>query len=567
MHDPEQATAYAAADFDAPHQAFVDLFASIFSDITAAAPLTGVVLDIGCGPGDVALRFAAAHPQCSVLGIDAASAMLDAGRQLRQHHPAGSRLRVECRDALSPWLTPDGQPQRFATLISNSLLHHLHQPNQLWQSIKRLAYPRSAGGSRFFLMDLRRPDDEASLAAMVERYAANEPEILRRDFAASLAAALRPEEVAEQLRAAGLIDLTVETYGDRHLLVFGRVYADDPAPDPHGYGDKAGRSEIDSRLSRSPRGVVQSLAFTKMHGLGNDFVVIDGIRQSVDLSPQNLRHLADRHRGIGCDQILVVEPSNSPDADFRYRIFNADGGEVEHCGNGARCFAAFVQRAALTTKNCVIVETLAGLLTLDIERRHADHLGADVRVAMGVPTFSPDAIPFDATHADVTARDNGDFCLRLEPDVDAEPAVPTAPSESLRSVRFTVVGLGNPHAVIEVDNIDKAPVERLGRALQSHPAFPRSVNVGFAQVTGSDGLRVRVFERGAGETEACGTGATAAMVAFAKRARIKPRTTVTLNGGELVIEWKGEGEHALMSGPARVVFDGQINLAAFPVPQ
>jgi diaminopimelate epimerase len=274
------------------------------------------------------------------------------------------------------------------------------------------------------------------------------------------------------------------------------------------------------------------LAFTKMHGLGNDFVVIDAIAQTVDLTAEQVRFLADRRFGVGCDQVLLVERPQTAEADFRYRIYNADGGEVEQCGNGARCFARFVRDKGLTDRDTIRVETLGGPLTLVVE---AD---SQVRVNMGVPRLEPAEIPFTAP-----AR-----AERYDLDVDG--------------TRYAIgaVSMGNPHAVLQVDDVDTAPVESLGPRIESHPSFPRRVNAGFMQVVDRTHIRLRVFERGAGETLACGTGACAAVVAGRVQNLLDDTVAVDLPGGRLVISWTGPGEPVFMTGPATNVFEGTIEL-------
>ncbi|WP_297527955.1 diaminopimelate epimerase [Thiohalobacter sp.] len=274
------------------------------------------------------------------------------------------------------------------------------------------------------------------------------------------------------------------------------------------------------------------LEFTKMHGLGNDFVVIDGIHQTVPTDAATLARLADRRRGIGCDQILIVEPPRAPGAEFRYRIFNADGGEVEQCGNGARCFARFVREKGLTDRDRFPVETLAGVIELRVRDDE------QVEVDMGVPRLEPAEIPFEAP-----AR-----APRYALEVAGE------------TLEVGAVSMGNPHAVLEVDDVDSAPVARLGPAIEHHPRFPRRTNVGFMQVVAPDHIRLRVHERGAGETEACGTGACAAMVIGRLWGRLDPEVTVSLPGGDLVISWAGEGTPVIMTGPAETVFEGSIEL-------
>ncbi|MDR2259501.1 MAG: diaminopimelate epimerase [Azoarcus sp.] len=274
------------------------------------------------------------------------------------------------------------------------------------------------------------------------------------------------------------------------------------------------------------------LRFTKMHGLGNDFVLIDATRAPVDLNPARVRALADRHFGIGCDQLLVVEPPTRADADFRYRIFNADGGEVEQCGNGVRCFARFVYDKGLTGKRTIRVETRAGIIAPTLT---GDGL---VTVDMGVPVFDPARIPF-------TSRSDA----VVQPlDVDGQ------------TVAITALSMGNPHAVQVVADVAGAPVAELGARLASHPDFPARVNAGFAEVVDAHHIRLRVYERGAGETLACGTGACAAAVAVILRGLASSPVRVDTRGGRLDIAWAGPGGPVLMTGPAVTVFEGEISL-------
>lgn len=281
------------------------------------------------------------------------------------------------------------------------------------------------------------------------------------------------------------------------------------------------------------------LEFTKMHGLGNDFMVIDLVSQRLRLSPDQIRQLADRHFGVGFDQLLVVEPPENPDVDFCYRIFNADGSEVQQCGNGARCFARFVRERRLTRKDLLRVETASGVIELSI-----DDLGW-VTVNMGAPRFAPDEIPFVA---------------------DAEALVYLVQVDG-RTVELSTVNMGNPHAVLLVDNVETAAVETLGPALESHPRFPERVNVGFLQVVDRHQARLRVFERGTGETLACGTGACAAAVAGIRRGLLDSPVKVALPGGELEIRWAGPGEPVIMIGPTARVYDGVIRLPDVAVPE
>lgn len=272
--------------------------------------------------------------------------------------------------------------------------------------------------------------------------------------------------------------------------------------------------------------------FTKMHGLGNDFVVLDAVSQNVRVNPKVVRQLADRHRGVGCDQVLIVEPPLNPENDFRYRIFNQDGSEVEQCGNGARCFARFVRDRRLSAKRRLMVETLGGVITLTYGK------GNLVTVGMGIPRLEPEQIPFEAT--------------------SREPVYTVEAGGN--NVELSAVSMGNPHAVLLVDDVDSAPVETLGPLLESHPRFPQRVNVGFMQIVNRQEVRLRVFERGVGETEACGSGACAAMVAGYIRGLLDDRVRVNLKGGHLQIEWQGGEHQLLMTGPATTVFEGQIQL-------
>ncbi|MEN9461152.1 MAG: hypothetical protein RIS84_1172 [Pseudomonadota bacterium] len=274
------------------------------------------------------------------------------------------------------------------------------------------------------------------------------------------------------------------------------------------------------------------LNFVKMQGLGNDFVMIDAMKQPVILSNEQLRHLADRRFGVGCDQILFVEPSQIAGVDFRYRIFNADGGEVQQCGNGARCFARFVHDQGLTDKTEIVVETQKGLIYPRIE---AD---GEITVNMGLPRFTPAEIPFLADTASIQY-----------------------PIEVLGKIQqISVVSMGNPHAVLVVDAVDTAPVGEVGAALESHSRFPERVNVGFMQILDRHNIRLRVFERGSGETLACGTGACAAVVAGQRLGLLDEGVSVQTRGGSLTIRWAGENEPVLMRGAAVRVFEGVIEL-------
>jgi diaminopimelate epimerase len=269
-----------------------------------------------------------------------------------------------------------------------------------------------------------------------------------------------------------------------------------------------------------------------MHGLGNDFVVVDAVSRKVFFNKQQIERLSDRNLGIGFDQLLVVEPPSNPDMDFRYRIYNSDGSEVEHCGNGARCFVKFVLDRGLTNKSTINVETKRGAIQL---RVMDDGL---VTVDMGAPSFQPEDLPFIAEPFDslysIMAGDEEYF--------------------------ITPVSVGNPHAVIKVNALLDEEVARVGELLECHERFPNKVNVGFMQVLNSAEINLRVYERGVGETQACGTGACAAVVAGIKQGWLSSKVTVHTLGGDLHIEWQGEGSSIFMTGPAEKVFEGQIYL-------
>lgn len=275
------------------------------------------------------------------------------------------------------------------------------------------------------------------------------------------------------------------------------------------------------------------LKFSKMHGLGNDFVVIDGMRQYVAFTPEQIRALGDRHTGIGFDQLLLVEPPEAPGADFRYRIFNADGGEVEQCGNGARCFVRFVHDQGLTTKDAIVVETKRGIIHPRLE---ADGL---VTVDMGQPRFAPAEIPFES-------------------DTDAPEQSLALPDDTVLSIG--AVSMGNPHAVTVVADVDTAPVAIQGPQVENHVRFPERVNAGFMQIVDRHNIRLRVYERGAGETLACGTGACAAVVSGIRRGLLDTPVRVQTRGGELKIAWQGPGQPVIMTGPAVTVFTGEIDV-------
>ena len=286
------------------------------------------------------------------------------------------------------------------------------------------------------------------------------------------------------------------------------------------------------------------LTFTKMQGAGNDFVVLDATRAPLQLSREQLRHLGDRRFGVGADQILVVEPARSADADFGYRIFNNTGDEVEHCGNGARCFVRFVHDRGLTTKSTVTVDTVNNRLQL--------HLQPDGRVTvdMNKPVFDLDRIPFDATG--LQPRREGNF--ELWPlDIAEGRQVP------LR-LDVAMLSMGNPHAVQRVADVREAPVAALGPLVEQHARFPRKVNAGFLQVLDRSHVALRVYERDAGETLACGTGACAAVVAGIRLGWLDARVDVQARGGLLTVEWAGDDAHVLMTGPAETVYQGEIEL-------
>ena len=274
------------------------------------------------------------------------------------------------------------------------------------------------------------------------------------------------------------------------------------------------------------------ISFTKMHGLGNDFVVIDAINQDIQLSSEQIRSISDRNRGIGCDQLLLVEAPADESVLFSYRIFNADGQEVEQCGNGARCFARFVHEQKLTQETTIPVATNSGNIILSLEQ---DNL---VTVNMGIPEFIPERIPFQA---DAVAMH---YSLEVNDQL----------------LDIGVVSMGNPHAVSQVDDVDNAPLSILGPVIESHPRFPNRVNAGFMQVIDQNMIKLRVYERGVGETQACGTGACAAMVIGRRWDLLDENVQVMLTGGTLDISWKAEGEPVFMTGPAQTVYEGSIDL-------
>ena len=274
------------------------------------------------------------------------------------------------------------------------------------------------------------------------------------------------------------------------------------------------------------------MKFTKMHGLGNDFVVIDAVTQNVRITASMVRRLADRKTGIGCDQVLIIEPPSAVDVDFNYRIFNCDGAEVEQCGNGARCLARFVHDRQLTGKKSIKVQTSNRVMTLNLINKNL------VAVGMGIPELDPPAIPFQAS----------------------EPAPLYDIEVNGQVQRIAAVSMGNPHAVVTVADVETAPVAELGAALESHERFPNRVNVGFMQIVDRSEIKLRVFERGVGETEACGSGACAAAVAAIQQQLVDSPVTVHLTRGSLKIDWKGSGHPLIMSGPAKTVFHGRIRI-------
>ncbi|AOE88093.1 diaminopimelate epimerase [Pseudomonas sp. TCU-HL1] len=274
------------------------------------------------------------------------------------------------------------------------------------------------------------------------------------------------------------------------------------------------------------------LRFTKMHGLGNDFMVLDLVSQHAHIQPKHAKQWGDRNTGIGFDQLLIVEAPTNPDVDFRYRIFNSDGSEVEQCGNGARCFARFVIDKRLTVKKRIRVETKSGIIELDVRP------DGQVTVDMGPPRLVPQQIPFIAD----------DEALSYPVEVDDQ------------TVELAAISMGNPHAVLRVDDVTTAPVHSLGPKMEHHPRFPQRVNVGFLQVVDRKHAKLRVWERGAGETLACGTGACAAAVAAIRQGWMDSPVLIDLPGGRLSIEWAGPGQPVMMTGPAVRVFEGQVRL-------
>lgn len=274
------------------------------------------------------------------------------------------------------------------------------------------------------------------------------------------------------------------------------------------------------------------LNFTKMQGAGNDFVVIDSYTQPISLTTDQIKFIANRYFGVGCDQLLMVEKTTTPNVDFRYRIFNADGGEVEQCGNGARCFVRFVVEKGLTQKHEVSVETASGVISLQLQD------DGQVTVNMGAPRFAPAQVPFEAP--------------------SQQTLYPLALTQT--EIQISAVSMGNPHAVTVVNDVNTAPVAEYGPQIESHPRFPQRVNVGFMQVLNPHAINLRVYERGSGETLACGTGACAATVSGIQLGLLSSPVTVNTRGGQLTITWAGNQAPVMMTGPAEIVFDGEINI-------
>lgn len=274
------------------------------------------------------------------------------------------------------------------------------------------------------------------------------------------------------------------------------------------------------------------LNFTKMHGLGNDFIVLDGVRQSVRLSPKQIRRIANRHTGIGFDQLLIVEPPTKSNVDFNYRIFNSDGGEVEQCGNGARCIALFVREAKLSGKSRLLVQTMNRLMELTTKDK------GEVTVDMGLPLFQAADVPF------IAEKDENFHDLELNG----------------KSVKISVISMGNPHAILWVDSVDQAPVASLGPQIAAHRCFPNGVNVNFAQIVDRSTIKLRVFERGVGETKACGSGACATAAVAITQGRVDSPVKIELSGGQLTIQWLGGNNSLMMRGPAEISFHGHVQL-------
>jgi diaminopimelate epimerase len=282
------------------------------------------------------------------------------------------------------------------------------------------------------------------------------------------------------------------------------------------------------------------IRFTKMHGIGNDFILLDLISQNIHLSDEQIRTLADRRTGIGFDQLLTVEPPTDPDLDFRYRIYNADGSEAEQCGNGARCFTRFVRDRGLTTKTSLKLETNTGAIECKLRK------DGNITINMGSPGLQPDQVPFISEQPGITYTIS--LCTGTE-GMDAE-----------NSIECSVVSMGNPHAVLIVDDVESAPVSRIGPQLQKHPRFPKQVNVGFMQIVNRSNIRLRVYERGVGETLACGSGACAAVVAGRLQGLLDEEVDVILKGGTLRIQWKGDSHPVYLTGAACRVYEGHLQI-------
>jgi len=274
------------------------------------------------------------------------------------------------------------------------------------------------------------------------------------------------------------------------------------------------------------------IRFTKMHGLGNDFVVLDAVRQSIRLTTDIIKRIADRNLGIGCDQVLVIEPPTDRNIDFNYRIFNCDGSEVEQCGNGARCIGRYIKDQQLSGKKILRIKTKNRVIEITTTTKNM------ITANMGEPSFIPTDIPLDSE------QQNDLYSIDI----------------NNSSLKISALSVGNPHAVLQVDNIDQADVETIGSLIQKHSLFPESVNVGFMQIIDRQNLALRVYERGVGETQACGSGACAAAVAAIKQGLVDKTIEIKLLGGKLTIEWQGEGQPILMTGPAETVFHGKIKL-------
>ena len=283
--------------------------------------------------------------------------------------------------------------------------------------------------------------------------------------------------------------------------------------------------------------------FTKMHGLGNDFMLLDLISQNIHLRDEQIRELSDRRTGIGFDQLLLVEPPRNPDVDFRYRIFNSDGSEAEQCGNGARCFMRFIRDRGLTTKTKVILETNTGLIECKLEK------DGNITINMGPPVLSPEQVPFIADQS------------MIQYELELNSSIPGHPECGKKEkVCISAINIGNPHAVLNVKDIDKAPVALLGPLIESHPRFPQKVNAGFMEIVSRNKIKLRVFERGVGETRACGSGACAAVVAGRLQGLLDDQVEVTLPGGILNISWRGDNSDIMQTGPACRVYEGRLQI-------